>query len=119
MAVDRKRRSRLGLARDTPLSVSALHYTVDQLDDGDGKDNRHSELITPADCTNWCIDKVQMGLGCVNSWGATARPEYLLPLGDYEYTFILRPASLTADRDGRHCAGNSDSTVCFRHSFWG
>lgn len=81
----------LDLRGDTPLSVSALHYTVDQLDDGDGKDNRHSELITPADCTNWCIDKVQMGLGCVNSWGATARPEYLLPLGDYEYTFILRP----------------------------
>ena len=81
----------LELRGGAPLSVSTLHYTIDQLDDGDGKDNRHSELITPADCTNWCIDKAQMGLGCVNSWGATARPEYLLPLGDYEYTFVLRP----------------------------
>ncbi len=81
----------LELRGEAPLSVSALHYTVAQLDDGEDKNNRHSELIAPADCTNWCIDKVQMGLGCVNSWGAMPRQEYLLPLGDYTFTFILRP----------------------------
>ena len=81
----------LDLRGDAPLSVSALHYTVSQLDDGEAKDNRHSELLVPADCTNWCIDKAQMGLGCVNSWGATARREYLLPLLDYEFGFTLTP----------------------------
>jgi glycoside hydrolase, family 2 len=41
--------------------------------------------------TNLCLDKVQMGLGCVNSWGTIALPEYQIPYGDYEFTFILTP----------------------------
>ena len=81
----------LELRGAAPLSVSALHYSIAQLDDGDNKDNRHSELITPSPYTNWCIDKVQMGLGCVNTWGALPLPKYLLPLGDYEYTFLIYP----------------------------
>lgn len=81
----------LELRGAAPLSVSALHYSIAQLDDGDNKDNRHSELITPSPYTNWCIDKVQMGLGCVNTWGALPLPKYLLPLGDYEYTFFIYP----------------------------
>jgi beta-galactosidase len=32
-----------------------------------------------------------MGLGCVNSWGAWPREEYLLPYGDYSFTFLIRP----------------------------
>lgn len=32
-----------------------------------------------------------MGLGCVNTWGALPLPKYLLPLGDYEYTFFIYP----------------------------
>ena len=80
------------LRGEEPLSVSALHYSIDQLDDGDVKDNnRHSELIVPANLTNWCIDKAQIGLGCINSWGSTALPEYLLPFSDYEFTFLLQP----------------------------
>ena len=43
------------------------------------------------DLTNLCLDKVQMGLGCVNSWGTIALPEYQIPYGDYEFTFILTP----------------------------
>lgn len=81
----------LELRGEAPLSVSALHYTVDQLDDGDAKDNRHSELITPADCTNWCIDKAQTGLGCVNAWGTIALRQYRLPFADYEFTFLVQP----------------------------
>ena len=34
---------------------------------------------------------MQMGLGCVNSWGALPRPEYTLPYQDYEFNFVLRP----------------------------
>ena len=44
-----------------------------------------------ADLTNLCIDKVQAGLGCEDSWGRIARPEYLVPYADYEFTFILFP----------------------------
>ena len=81
----------LKLEGEEPLSVSALHYSIGQLDDGEEKDNRHSELLVPENLTNWCIDKVQLGLGCVNSWGATPRKEYRIPMGDYSFTFLLQP----------------------------
>ncbi len=76
---------------DAPFSASALHYTIESLDDGDFKDQRHSAEVPQANLTNVCIDKVQMGLGCVNSWGAVPRSEYQLKYQDYEFTFIMKP----------------------------
>ena len=74
-----------------PFSASALHYTIESLDEGWSKQQGHSPEVEEADLTNLCIDKVQAGLGCENSWGRIARPEYQLPYGDYEFTFILKP----------------------------
>ena len=37
------------------------------------------------------VDLRQMGLGCINSWGAIPRKEYLLPAGDYDFEFVIRP----------------------------
>ena len=74
-----------------PFSASALHYTIESLDDGDRKDQRHSMEIEPADLTEFCLDKKQAGLGCEDSWGRIARPEYQVPYGDYEFTFIVTP----------------------------
>lgn len=74
-----------------PFSASALHYTIESLDEGWSKQQGHSQEVEEADLTNLCIDKVQAGLGCVNSWGAIARPEYQVPYGNYEFTFILTP----------------------------
>lgn len=74
-----------------PFSVSALHYTIESLDDGDVKDQRHSQEVKKADLTNLLIDKAQMGLGCVNSWGAWPLPQYQLPYRNYEFTFLLSP----------------------------
>ena len=81
----------LKVVGDAPFSASALHYTICSLDDGEQKDQRHSPEVQKADLTNLIIDKVQMGLGCVNSWGALPLPQYILPYGDYEFTFILTP----------------------------
>jgi len=78
---------------DAPLSMSALHYTMESLDDGWQKDQRHSPEVPKSDATNVCIDQAQMGLGCVNSWGATPRPEYRLPYKDYSFSFLLLPLS--------------------------
>lgn len=78
---------------EVPFSASALHYSIESLDDGIQKDQRHSPEVKVADFTNLCIDKAQMGLGCVNSWGALPLPSYMLPYGDYEFTFILTPVS--------------------------
>lgn len=79
------------IAADAPFSASALNYTIDSLDDGQHKGQSHSEEVKKADLTNLCIDKAQMGLGCVNSWGAWPLQQYQLPYADYEFTFILTP----------------------------
>ncbi|MFZ4724300.1 MAG: glycoside hydrolase family 2 TIM barrel-domain containing protein [Paludibacter sp.] len=76
---------------ESPFSISALNYTIASLDDGDFKDQRHSQEVPIANFTNICIDKVQMGLGCVNSWGALPRWEYQLKYQDYEFTFLMKP----------------------------
>ena len=74
-----------------PFSASALHYTVESLDEGWSKGQGHSQEVDEADLTNLCIDKVQAGLGCEDSWGRIARPEYQIPYADYEFTFIMMP----------------------------
>ena len=81
----------LQIVADAPFSASALHYTIESLDDGWDKAQNHSPEVKEANLTNLCIDKAQMGLGCVNSWGAWPLPQYQLPYGDYEFTFILTP----------------------------
>lgn len=57
-----------------PFSASALHYTIESLDEGWSKEQGHSQEVDEADLTNLCIDKVQAGLGCEDSWGRIARP---------------------------------------------
>ena len=74
-----------------PFSASALHYTMESLDDGLEKDQRHSELVPQTDYVNFGIDKVQMGLGCVNSWGALPLEKYMVPYQDYDFTFVIKP----------------------------
>lgn len=74
-----------------PFSASALHYTMESLDDGEQKAQRHSPEVDEANLTNFLFEKVQMGLGCEDSWGRIARPEYQIPYGDYTFTFLLKP----------------------------
>lgn len=81
----------LTVVAEKPFSASALHYTIDSLDEGLEKHNMHTPEVEPANLTNVCIDLVQCGLGCVNSWGAIPRDEYLVKYQDYEFTFTLLP----------------------------
>ena len=77
-----------------PIEVSALNYSVADLDDGVTKDKvwgRHSGDLEPSPFTQVLIQQRQMGLGCVNSWGAWPRKEYLVPYKDYDFTFAIRP----------------------------
>ena len=79
------------IVAEQPFSASALHYTIESLDEGEVKHQMHSQEVAEADVTNLLIDKVQSGLACVNSWGAQPLPEYQLPYQDYEFTFIISP----------------------------
>lgn len=81
----------LRVEADAPFSASALHYTIESLDDGIQKDQRHSTEVEEAPLTNFCIDKVQTGLGCINSWGHIPLEKYRLPYGNYEFSFVLSP----------------------------
>jgi len=82
---------------EQPFSASALNYSIASLDDGTEKHQRHSELVDQIDYTNFCIDKVQMGLGCINSWGALPMEKYRLHNGDYEFTFIMQPVKTSIE----------------------
>ncbi len=81
----------LEFVAEAPFSASALHYSIESLDDGAAKKQSHWPEVTPVPYTNFCIDKVQMGLGCVNSWGALPLPQHRVPYGDYEFTFMMKP----------------------------
>ncbi len=85
--------SGLRFSSDAEFSASALEYSIETLDDGDGKDNRHPADLVRNGMTNICVDKVQMGLGCIDSWGGLPREEYRLHYGDYTFTFLMTPVT--------------------------
>ncbi len=76
-----------------PLECKALNYTDDDLYSGPVKHHtqRHSGDLTPNPFTVVSIASREMGIGCVNSWGAWPRAEYQMPYKDYKYTFIISP----------------------------
>ena len=73
------------------FEASALHYTQESLDEGQAKLNGHTSQVPRTKTVNVSIDKVQMGLGGVHSWGTLPRPEYQVPFGTYEFVFYLCP----------------------------
>ncbi len=81
----------LKIYSDRGLSASALEYTIEELEDGIEKGQRHSQELHKSGHTTVCIDLAQMGLGCVDSWGAWPMEKYLLPYGNYEFSFIIEP----------------------------
>ena len=77
-----------------PIEASALNYLVEDLDDGAVKEKvwgHHSGDLVERPLTQVHIQQRQMGLGCVNSWGAWPLPEYLMPYQDYDFTFVIKP----------------------------
>ena len=82
---------------DAPFSASALEYSIEMLDDGEGKNNRHPSDLVKSGTTNICVDKAQMGLGCINSWGRLPIDKYRLHYGDYEFNLIIQPVQHRLD----------------------
>ena len=78
------------------LSMSALHFTIDDLDPGEEKAQRHAGELVERDLVNLNVDYRQMGIGGTNSWGTTGLPRYSLYYQVYRYGFRLRPFN-TAD----------------------
>ena len=78
-----------------PMECSALPYLTEDLDAGPNKDGvrryKHSGDLEERPLTQVHIQQRQMGLGCVNSWGAWPEQQYLLPLKTYDFTFAIKP----------------------------
>ena len=77
-----------------PMECSALPYLTEDLDAGPVKEHawgQHSGDLTERPLTQLHIQQRQMGLGCVNSWGAWPERQYLLPLQAYDFTFAIQP----------------------------
>ena len=76
-----------------PMECSSLNYLTEDLDDGENKGahQSHSGDLTPRDFTVVKLAARQMGLACVNSWGAWPRGEYQMPYKDYRFTFVIAP----------------------------
>ena len=76
-----------------PMEVSALPYEMEDLDDGPRKDahQSHSGDLVERDYTVLQIRAFQMGLGCVNSWGAWPLDQYVPKYADHTFTYIVRP----------------------------
>ena len=91
--VDAKGRG-LEFYSNAPMEASALNYLVADLDDGPIKEKtwgHHSGDLIERPLTQVHIQQRQMGLGCVNSWGAWPEKQYLMPYQDYDFTFAIRP----------------------------
>ena len=79
---------------NAPMECSALPYLVEDLDAGSRREHRwgqHSGDLMERPLTQVHIQQRQMGLGCVNSWGAWPEKPYLLPLQDYDFSFVIKP----------------------------
>lgn len=76
---------------DSAFSASALPYSTEALDEGWAKHQTHSPEVVSDGLTHVCIDKHQMGLGCIDSWKTLPKKEYLVPYADYTFRFKLVP----------------------------
>ncbi len=74
-----------------PFNFSALHFLDEDLDPGDQKTQQHAAELKERNLTSVDIDFQQMGVGCINSWGAWPLPQYRLPYQDYSFEFLIRP----------------------------
>ncbi|MBD5308668.1 MAG: DUF4981 domain-containing protein [Bacteroides sp.] len=83
----------LEITAAVPFYASATHYSIESLDDGDKKDQRHFQEVEPVDYTNLLIDTENAGVGGIDSWsslGLALKP-YTVPFGEKTMTILLTP----------------------------
>jgi beta-galactosidase len=89
---------------DSLLSMSALHYTMQDLDPGLEKRQTHAGELVERPEVYVNVDDRQMGVGGIDSWGALPLPQYTLPYAEYRYRYWMRgftPEDGPADRLAR------------------
>ncbi|MFI3316644.1 MAG: glycoside hydrolase family 2 TIM barrel-domain containing protein [Rikenellaceae bacterium] len=79
---------------EEPFIATARDYSQASLDDDEKKKQRHSPQIQRVDYTELSIDQSQMGLGCLNSWGARPQEQYQIPAKNYKFKFVISPVRI-------------------------
>jgi len=79
------------------ISFSALHYGINDLDQGTKKNYRHTVDLKKQDFVELMIDYKQMGVGGDNSWWARPHEQYQIPAQEYSYSFRMKPLSWLDD----------------------
>jgi beta-galactosidase len=79
-----------------PFGIKAIDFVAGE----DGKASasglvpvtyKHGADIQTGNTIQWNIDKLQMGVGGDNSWGAKVHDEYTIPIKEYNYMFYIEP----------------------------
>ena len=77
---------------DKPFYASALRYSVNTLDEGDEKHQRHpSELKENSPFLFLTLDSEHCGVGGIDSWGARPLEQYRIPATDRTCSFTITP----------------------------
>lgn len=79
---------------DPQFGFSALHNSIDDLDQLTKKNYKHINDILPREDVFLNIDHKQMGVAGDNSWGARPHSPYQLTDKDYHFKFKFRPIEL-------------------------
>lgn len=74
-----------------PFVATALHFSQEDLDDGEDKHQRHSELLSPRDATFLSIDQAMSALGCIDSWGSMPLDKYRVKAQNRNLTILITP----------------------------
>lgn len=74
-----------------PFYASATEYTVESLDNGDYKTQRHFNEVEPSGHVNLYIDSEQAGVGGITSWGAYPLDQYRLLDNEKSLSIVITP----------------------------
>ncbi|MGN1254816.1 MAG: glycoside hydrolase family 2 TIM barrel-domain containing protein [Prevotella sp.] len=76
---------------DRAFYASALHYDIDELDEGMEKHQRHPAQLHRSPFTNLFLDSEHTGLGGVDSWTKVGQPlgQYRIPFGKKSWTIKI------------------------------
>ena len=73
------------------LNISALNFSMEDLDSGKRKTQKHAGELIPRKEVYLNVDGFQQGLGSINSWGAKPLDPYILPYKSYHYSYWVVP----------------------------
>ncbi len=81
------------ITSNKPFYASATNYSIESLDDGDRKDQRHFQQVKPVDYVNLLVDSEMAGVGGIDTWSQNglALPPYRVQFGPKTMTIKIAP----------------------------